>query len=52
MKYSNISKTLMGLLVLVGGTAFIWCSLWFMFYGESSSGEIADNYEYMNQFLL
>lgn len=51
MKYSNISKTLMGLLVLVGGTAFIWCSLWFMFYGESSSGEIADNYEYMNQFL-
>lgn len=50
-KYSGFTKAATSLLVLFGGTIFIWCLLWFMIYGDSTQEEVADSYEYKEQFL-
>ncbi|MBN2899387.1 MAG: hypothetical protein JXO44_11490, partial [Clostridia bacterium] len=51
-KYSGFTKALTSLLVLAGGTVFIWCFLWYMLYGNLTKSELADNYEYSNEFMM
>lgn len=50
-KYSGFIKALTSLLILIGGTVFIWCLLWFMIYGDSTKAEVADSFEYSDNFM-
>ncbi len=50
-KYSGFTKAITSIIILLGGTVFIWCLLWFVIYGDSTKGEIADSYEYREQFM-
>lgn len=50
-KYSGWTKSFVSLLILLGGTVFIWCLLWFAIYGDTTIEEIADSYEYRTNFL-
>lgn len=50
-KYSGVTKAVSSILILIGGTIFIWCFLWFMIYGDSTKKEVADSYEYSSEFM-
>lgn len=49
-KYSGFTKAIVSLMILIGGTVFIWCILWFMVYGNRVEADFADGYEYSEAF--
>lgn len=50
-KYSGFFKGFIGLLILVGGTVFIWCLMWFFIYGDTLVSDVSDSGDFAQIFL-
>jgi len=50
-KYSGFFKGFISLLILAGGTVFIWCLMWFAIYGDATVSDIADSGDFAQSFL-
>lgn len=50
-KYSGFTKSIVGLLILAGGTVFIWCLIWFAIYGDTTREDFADSSDFSQHFM-
>jgi signal transduction histidine kinase len=50
-KYSGFFKGFISLLILAGGTVFIWCLMWFAIYGDATVSDFADSDDFAQNFL-